>query len=95
MGEAEFAAASPLRRELSAPTEVWGGPKRGGEAAAYYACAEERYAILRDDTVRDAVLPAFPCYPDLLYYDDFMPNADDWRNGAGAHYYCKDSIRVG
>ena len=68
---------------------------RSGEAAAYYACAEERYAILRDDTVRDAVLPAFPCYPDLLYYDDFMPNADDWRNGAGAHYYGKDSIRVG
>ena len=45
--------------------------------------------------MRDAVLPAFPCYPDLLYYDDFMPNADDWRNGAGAHYSGKDSISVG
>jgi len=68
---------------------------RSGEAAAYYACAEERYAILNDDSVRDAVLPAFPCWPDLLYYDDFMPNADDWRNGAAAYYYGKDSIRVG
>ncbi len=71
------------------------GSLRSGEAAAYYACAQERYAILHDDTVRDAVLPAFPCYPDLLYYDDFMPNADDWRNGAAAHYYGKDSVRVG
>ena len=67
---------------------------RSGEAAAYRACAQERYDILNDGSIRDAVLPEFPCRPYVLYYDDVTRDAADWRNTAAAYYYGKDSVRL-
>ncbi len=67
---------------------------RSGEAAAYRACAQERYDILNDSSIRDAVLPEFPCRPYVLYYDDVTRDAADWRNTAAAYYYGKDSVRL-
>lgn len=68
---------------------------RTGAAAEYYACAERRYEILNDKAVTDAVLPAFPTQPLVLYYDDITTMAWDWRNGAVQYYYGKNSVVVG
>ena len=70
---------------------AWGA-MRSGEAQAYHAAAMERFAILEDPAVRDAILPPFPCQPYVLYMDDVREDPQDWRNLVMADYYEKDSV---
>lgn len=67
---------------------------RTGEAAQYRACAAERYEILHDGSVKDAVLSGFPVQPYVLYYDDITPSPNDWRNLALQTYYEKTSVVI-
>lgn len=67
---------------------------RTGEVAQYRACAAERYEILHDESVKDAVLPEFPVQPYVLYYDDITPFPTDWRNIALQAYYEKSSVVI-
>ena len=68
------------------------GELRSGEAAAYRAVTRERLALLRDPSIPDAVLPAYPSQPYLLYFDDITPDPGDWRNLAVTAYYGKNSV---
>ena len=68
------------------------GELRSGEAAAYRAVTDERLTLLRDPAIPDAVLPAYPSQPYLLYFDDITPDPDDWRNLAVTAYYGKNSV---
>ncbi|MBQ9250899.1 MAG: hypothetical protein IJ179_11110 [Oscillospiraceae bacterium] len=68
------------------------GAMRSGEAQAYHAAAGDRFALLEDAAVRDAVLEPFPCQPYVLYMDDVTTDPQDWRNLAMATYYNKDSV---
>ena len=63
-----------------------------GEAQAYHACAQRRFEILNDDSVKDARLERFPCTPYLLYFDDITEDPADWRNEDMSTYYGKDSV---
>ena len=63
-----------------------------GDAAAYYATAQERLEILRDENVADAVLPAYPKKPYVLYFDDITRDPSNWRNTAMKRYYDKNSV---
>lgn len=67
---------------------------RTGAAQEYHACAVQRYDILSDASVHDAVLPAFTAWPDVLYYDDITSYSYDWKNIAVQAYYGKDSVVV-
>ena len=63
-----------------------------GDAAAYYATAQERLAILRDESVTDAVLPAYPVRPVVLYFDDITRDPSNYRNTSMQKYYDKASV---
>ena len=63
-----------------------------GSAAAYKAENTERLKILKDDSVRDAVLLEYSVHPELLFYEDVTPDVNEWINGATARYYYKDSV---
>ena len=65
-----------------------------GNAARYRAESEERLRILQDDTVTDALIPAYSARPKLLYFSDATPDANDWLNTSMAEYYHKGSVRV-
>lgn len=67
---------------------------RTGEAAQYRACAAERYEILHNESIKDAVLPGFPVQPYVLYYDDITFSPTDWRNLALQTYYEKSSVVI-
>lgn len=67
---------------------------RTGEAAQYRACAAERYEILHNGSIKDAVLPGFPVQPYVLYYDDITSSLTDWRNLALQTYYEKTSVVI-
>lgn len=63
-----------------------------GEAAEYHACAQRRFEVLNDSSIKDAELERFPCQPYLLYFDDITEDPGDWRNVDMSTYYGKNSI---
>lgn len=65
-----------------------------GEAAMYEEEYLERYKILTDESVRNAVLPAYKVTPDMLYVGDFQAETDTENNIKIAKYFGKDSVRV-
>lgn len=67
---------------------------RSGEAAEYHACAQRRFELLKDESVKAAVLEPFPCRPYMLWFDDITQDPADWRNQDMSTYYGKDSVRL-
>ncbi len=65
-----------------------------GSAAAYGEAMEERFAVLRDDTVKDAVFEQLPAEPVLLFFEDMTGDPEHWKNKAVSRYYGKDSVVV-
>lgn len=65
---------------------------RIGEAQTYHREAQERLAILEDESIEDAVLMEFSSYPHVLFFDDITENADDWQNTGMASYFDKRSV---
>ena len=65
-----------------------------GEAKAYEKEYQERMNILLDDTVQDAVLPAYQHRPDMLYVGDFSSDLQSPLNQSAAAYFHKKSILV-
>ena len=63
-----------------------------GEGQAYYETHLERLAILRDASVRDAVLPDFEIKPYLLYCNDIETFDSSWMNTTMAEYYGKETV---
>lgn len=62
-------------------------------AVQYRTESEERLRILQDEAITDAVIPAYSVKPELLYFSDVTPDADDWLNTSMAEYYHKESVR--
>lgn len=65
---------------------------RSGEAQEYHACAQQRFALLHDETIADAVLEPFSVTPYLLYFDDITADPSDWRNEDMSTFYGKNSV---
>lgn len=65
-----------------------------GNAAAYGAENRERLAILNDESVKDAVLPAHQHKPEVLFQSDIYEDSSIWENTVVATYYNKDSVAV-
>lgn len=63
-----------------------------GHAARYKEQNDERRKILRDASVKDAVLDEFDDKPDLLFFSDIETDSSNWQNKALARYYGKDSV---
>lgn len=65
-----------------------------GEARAYEEEYQERMKILLDDTVQDAVLPAYEHQPDMLFVGDFSSDPLSPSNQSAAVYFHKKSLIV-
>lgn len=65
-----------------------------GNAASYGAENRERLAILNDENVTDAVLPAHQYKPELLFQSDIYEDASLWENTVVATYYGKGTVVV-
>lgn len=65
-----------------------------GSAATYRKETQERLAILRDESIRDAELAEYSVHPEMLFYWDVTPDKNEWVNQATATYYNKDSVRL-
>lgn len=68
------------------------GSLLSGEAKAYHDCAQRRFEVLNDDSVKAARLERFPCQPYLLFFDDITEDPKDWRNEDMSSFYGKDSV---
>ena len=68
------------------------GVLRSGEAALYRDAAYARFAVLEDESARDAVLEPYPAHPYILYFDDVTTDPQDWSNLVTAEYFGKDSV---
>ena len=64
---------------------------KAGEAQTYDREYWERVEILNGPE-KNVTLKAFSVKPWLLYFDDITEDATDWRNGAVANWYYKDSV---
>lgn len=65
-----------------------------GEARTYLKENEARWEIYEDDTVQDVVVSDFSVKPRVLYHDDIVEDAGDWRNSAVATFFDKNSVRL-
>ncbi|MBQ2802755.1 MAG: hypothetical protein IJF07_02515 [Lachnospiraceae bacterium] len=65
-----------------------------GEAQGYEEEYQLRLAILEDEGVKDAVLPAFKHTPDMLYVGDLSDDPTVVSNQQVADYFDKNTIRV-
>ena len=63
-----------------------------GHASTYLAENEERLAILKDESITDAVLKPYSDRPEILAFDDITDDKDYWINRVMARYYGKDSV---
>lgn len=68
------------------------GHLRSGDAALYRRAADERFTVLQDASILDAVLEPFPVKPYLLFFDDITVDENDSRNQSICIYYDKDSV---
>ena len=66
-----------------------------GDAATYLRENEERLVVLKDPTVKDAVLLPYSKRPSMLAFDDITEDGDYWINRIMARYYDKDSVALG
>lgn len=68
-----------------------------GEITTYYAQAQERQEIYRDETVSVAVVAPFSAKPKVLYFTDIVPEGDAnyWINENIAEYYGKEKVLLG
>lgn len=65
-----------------------------GEAAQYLRENEARWEIYEDNTVKNVEVKDFSVKPYVLYHDDIAEDETDWRNGAVANFFGKDSVRL-
>lgn len=65
-----------------------------GEAEVWKQEEKERMEVLLDDEVKDAEIREFSVKPDLLFYEDIEPEADNWKNIRMSDYFRKDSVRL-
>lgn len=65
-----------------------------GEAAQYLRENEVRWEIYEDDTAKSVEVEDFSAKPYVLYHDDITEDGTDWRNGAVANFFEKDSVRL-
>ncbi len=65
-----------------------------GEAAQYKAENEYRWEIYTDSSVMDAEVEDFSVKPYVLYHDDIVTDASDWRNVTVAGFFGKNSVRL-
>lgn len=63
-----------------------------GNAKAYGETMQERFVILNDESIQDAVLPRLPAQPELLFYSDISEDAHYWENNSMAKGYHKNSV---
>lgn len=63
-----------------------------GQAQTYYNEYQERLAVLRDDSIQDAVFEPYTYYPYVLFFGDITDNPQDWVNRTVATYYGKNSV---
>ncbi|MBD5478432.1 MAG: hypothetical protein HDR08_07965 [Lachnospiraceae bacterium] len=68
-----------------------------GEIRTYYAEAQERQEIYRDETITVAVAAPFSAKPKVLYFTDIVPEGDAnyWINENIAAYYGKEKVLLG
>lgn len=64
-----------------------------GEAAAYYDTFQQRLEILHDESVPNAVVPAFQDRPYVIFLGDLCEWDEGWRSYI-ASYYGKDSVTL-
>lgn len=67
---------------------------KAGEAQTFDREYWERVEILNGPE-KNVILKPFSVEPWLLYFDDITEDATDWRNGAVANWYYKDSVVLG
>lgn len=67
---------------------------KAGEAQTYDREYEERLEILNGPD-KEVTLKPFSVKPWLLCFDDITEDAADWRNGAVANWYYKNSVVLG
>ncbi|MCH5184690.1 MAG: hypothetical protein J1F64_01065 [Oscillospiraceae bacterium] len=65
-----------------------------GEAETYYNEYNERLKVLKDDSVKDVVFSPYSKKPHLLYFDDVLDDANDWKNTSISGYYGKNTLVV-
>lgn len=65
-----------------------------GEAKTYGDEARARSASIESNTSSSILLPRYTVMPYLLYTDDIVPDATDWRNDAMSRYYRIDTIEA-
>lgn len=77
---------------ITTVSAVWS--LRTDSAARYYAQHEERYKVLTDSTIQDAVLEPYTELPYMLFFGDIKEDPNAWENGAMAKYFHKNSVRL-
>ena len=66
-----------------------------GDAVTYLKENRDRLEILRDTSVKDAVLKPYSKRPSMLVFDDITEDKEYWINIVMARYYEKDSVALG
>ena len=66
----------------------------GGYAQEYDREYDQRLSILEDDSIQNAVLPAFRIRPGLLFFADLEEEWYVWPNTSVAYYYEKQTVRL-
>ena len=66
-----------------------------GNAAMYLKENEERLEVLKDESVKDAVLKPHSGKPSMLVFDDITDDKEYWINRVMARYYEKESVALG
>lgn len=65
-----------------------------GEASIYLEENKIRWALYEDDVISDVEVGDFSVIPRVLYFDDITEDPADWRNGAVASFFGKNSVRL-
>lgn len=65
-----------------------------GEASIYLEENKARWAVYEDNTILDVEVEDFSVKPRVLYHDDIVEDSTDWRNGAVANFFGKNSVRL-
>ncbi len=65
---------------------------RSGEAQAYHDSALRRFAVLNDESTRDARIEPYPSQPYLLFYSDIVDDPEAWENVDMASFYGKNTV---
>jgi hypothetical protein len=65
-----------------------------GDAGRFSRESQARFELIRSSSGDDITVPALKTKPKMLFFNDFKPDPDDWRNKGAAEFFNKKVIRL-